>query len=480
VDPAGAGTFSWKSDSPKFVDCPARRDLDLPSDAILSVCVEEDGMPTPGAEVNLMLARQPDFEDVANKTTFLPASPPPALTDEDGCTSFSPPRGLWRASTIGSVGEIVEIDGTETTNRIVLERETASTLTLEVTRATAAVEGVIVKLEERESGLTVSTAGTDLRGRVRIRVPPGSFRLRADLAGRTYRVDPGTLTVVAGEDIEQDLQILGGDESLVKVCVTTDGLPRADAELIVVDVPKGQKFHPSLSVDRSLMTALLDTDGCADIPEISGAVVFARDVQTHMNSGEARLGRVEAISLALPGSVHKRIVFDDPVSEPFDLIIMVERGDSWRVRVPLGATRFTLDVPPRGTARIMGCGSVNRCIFAEVVDAGDSPSEIHASWKPAPMYNGFVAQRDDPWISISSNKVGFFASDKIGEDGSFSLRAPLGAPALVVRSAGGDAAAVALPGNAVPGEVVQLGEVRVLGGKRTSDFLKSLAPESPE
>jgi hypothetical protein len=104
---------------------------------------------------------------------------------------------------------------------------------------------------------------------------------------------------------------------------------------------------------------------------------------------------------------------------------------------------------------------------------------MKVSWKPAPIIVGAVPVTEDPWVSIRWNHIGFHTESKVEADGSFSIQVPPRTSGAPIFSVSGASAFVKLAADARPGDVRDIGQARILGGKKTQQFLEAQMPKEP-
>jgi hypothetical protein len=202
-------------------------------------------------------------------------------------------------------------------------------------------------------------------------------------------------------------------------------------------------------------------------------VVFARDALHDTFTNEIRLAGPGPFQLEMPRKKSVKLVFDEPAPGPLVLSVTVmDRGR--KVRVPMRATTFLIEVPLSGDVLVRGCSSASHCVDA--VFSAASTDEVQVSWKPAPIIRGSVPVAEDPWVSIRWNHVGFHTESKVAADGSFSIQVPPRTTAAPIVSAGGATSFVKLAADARPGEVRDIGPTRILGFKNYEVFMPTEPP----
>jgi hypothetical protein len=474
TDPPLAGVVTRRHELRRGTDCTASWEIDMPGRSRVDVCVEEDGTPVGGAEFTLGWSDSPPGIVLHDGSTFVAGVVEPTLTGDDGCTRVMLTRGKWLFRSPGARVQTLDIMSEDQHGRIVLRRESAAIVSFEVRQAGKAVVGATLELSDVVAGLNFSSAGTDDLGRVETSAPPGEYDLRVVADGRKFRPDPARLALQAGEQKIQPVKLEAADEGSATVCVVSNGKPWSGAEVVVMELRENYRFNPRFADTRGILSLAVDAAGCAEVPRIAGSVVFARDAAHDVSTSEVRLDGPGPFRLEMPRRRSVGLLFDNAAPESLVLTVVSVEG-SRRVRVPIGATRFLIDVPLRGDVRINGCSSETHCVDERFSDTIDTQGEVRLSWKPAPIIRGFVPVREDPWKTIRWNHVGFFAQSEIAEDGSFSIQVPPRSPGASIVSAAGKQAFVKFPTDTRPGEVRDIGLARIPG----SDRLEEMMPAQP-
>jgi hypothetical protein len=473
TNPPSSGVVSRRAEPRGVAVCPSSWAIDMPGAARVDVCVEEEGVPIVGAEFTFGLTNLPAELPLKDGSTFIADIAAPTLTGDDGCAPVLLSAGRWFFRSPGAEIQTFDVAEGVESGRVVLRRQRAASLSFDVQQGGQPAKGATIRLSDVTAGLAFSTAGSDEDGRVDTSAPPGRYDLRVTLNGRRYGPEPRSLVLEAGERRVQRLDLAAADETTATVCVVSEGEPWPSAEVVVMDLRGGYRFDPDDADKNGILDVSVDAEGCAEVPKIPGSVVFARDALHDTFTNEIRLAGPGPFQLEMPRKKSVKLVFDEPAPGPLVLEVFVESRVR-RVRMPLAATTFLIEVPLIGDVQLTGCSSASHCVDA--VFSAASTDEVRVSWRPAPIIRGTVPVDEDPWVAIRWNHMGFHTESKVAADGSFSIQVPPRTSAAPIISAGGATAFVKLAADARPGEVRDIGLTRIPGFKAYNTALPTEPP----